>query len=239
MWRVGRRRSTPSPHTGQPQSPIGWQDSQARDRLRSPRAVGMLSVTPHAEAGHCACRGGHEGAPHAPRHSQQGQEPHGLRKMPTCHCTERPGLQSGGTSMRGRLGPGCPQRCRPARPGAGGSRRWFAGRWRGSSSWAGGTGGVDSAGRGRGARPLLRCAHVTGLSCKTGRHVSPPSLPFCRRRNGGPEWAWPPLSRSHGPGTRAAPHSCSPTALTGWSEATSPVRGGCATTPPGHALQLP
>lgn len=98
VWGVGRRCSTCSPHTRRPYSPIGWQDSQAQDQLRSPWAVGILSVTPHAEAGHprtprpvtparrgqsllhaeCARRGGHKGAPHAPRHSQQGQEPHRL-----------------------------------------------------------------------------------------------------------------------------------------------------------------
>lgn len=51
---------------------------------------------------------------------------------------------------RGRLGRGCPRQRLPARPGPGASRRWVAGRRGGRSPGPGGTGGVDSTGRGVG-----------------------------------------------------------------------------------------
>lgn len=106
-----------------------------------PLAVGMRSVTPHAE---CAHRG-HGGAPHAPRRSRQDRGHTGA-------------AERGDIDERGGLRHGCPRRRPPARPGPGGGRRRVAGRG-GRSPWPGGTGGVGSAGWGGGAQPLT-CAHV-------------------------------------------------------------------------------
>lgn len=205
-WRGGERDagSTRSPHTRQPQRPIGWQGSQARERL---------PVAPRAGASHFRAE---EGArePHAPG-TASWDGPRRPRKMPPRHRTEPPELPSGGTSMRG-AGSGKAVR--------GGVRQHDRDQAGTGGGWPGGgegeagprgTGGGAAPAGGR-ARPLLVCARVTGHdgpSSEAGRLAPPPGLPPH------PEMKkWKPRGGAAS-GTQAAPRSGAP-APTGRSEAT-------------------